>query len=141
MKRFILVFFFIFIFRDAALPPGEGAEDDLESTIAYLLNYVSESECIFIRNGREHEAEEASRHMKRKYEHYKKEIKTPEDFIRLAGTKSILSGRPYMVRMKGGKEITCSSFLENALEEYRKSIIEPKKKSGENSTAADSTAK
>lgn len=140
MKHFILVYFFMLILCDAVLPQEEREEEDLEQTIAYILNYVSDSECIFIRNGREHKAEEASRHMKRKYEHYKKNIKTPEDFIRLAGTKSILSGRPYMVRMKDGREITCAEWLGNALDEYRESINELKKKGEEHSPAADSSA-
>lgn len=140
MKHLVLMFFITLLFCDTALSQEVKTEEDLEQTVSYLLNYVSDSECIFIRNGREHTAEEASRHMNRKYEHYKKKIKTPEDFIRLAGTKSILSGRPYMVRMKDGNEIPCAEWLCKALEEYRKSMIESKEKSGEHQPADDSSS-
>ncbi len=96
---------------------------DTIQIIEYLLKFVEESECVFIRNGREHDSKKAARHMKRKYEHFKDEIKTPEDFIRLAGTRSTVSGKPYEVRLKNGKEELSSSWLQKALEDYRSSTL------------------
>ncbi|MGD9032945.1 MAG: DUF5329 family protein [Desulfobacteraceae bacterium] len=95
------------------------AEQDLESTITYLLAYVKGADVVFIRNDREHTPREASAHMRRKYEHFQDQIKTPEDFILLAGTKSLITGKAYQVRMKDGKTMLTQKWLEDALEKYR----------------------
>ena len=94
--------------------------EDLDGVICYLLQYVRNSEVIFIRNNREHTAHEAEDHMRKKYQYFKEQIKTPEDFIQFAGTKSLLSGRLYRVRLKNGKTMLSQKWLEAALEEYRK---------------------
>ncbi len=94
--------------------------EDLEAVIRYLLQYVQNSEVVFIRNNREYSAHEAEDHIRKKYQHFKEQIKTPEDFIQFAGTKSLLSGRQYRVRLKNGKTMLSQKWLEIALEEYRK---------------------
>lgn len=96
------------------------AEEDLQSTITYLLAYVKNADVIFIRNNREHTPEEAAAHMRRKYEHFKDQIKTPEDFILLAGAKSLMTGKAYQVRMKDGKTLLTQKWLEDALAKYRR---------------------
>ena len=96
------------------------AEEALDFTITYLLAYVKNSDVVFIRNNREHTPDEAAAHMRRKYEHFKDQIKTPEDFILLAGTKSLMTGKAYQVRMKDGKTILTQKWLEDALAKYRK---------------------
>jgi hypothetical protein len=58
--------------------------------------------------------------MRKKYQHFKEQVKTPEDFIKFAGTKSLLSGRPYRVRLKNGKTMLSQKWLEITLQEYRK---------------------
>lgn len=97
-------------------PPSE----DLKRTITYLLDTVVQSGCTFIRNGKSHTSKEAAEHMKVKYENFKKEIHTPEDFIRLTATKSVLTGQLYRVRTKDGKEVKSADWLSKALEDYRK---------------------
>ena len=95
------------------------AEEELESTIAYLLAYVKNADVVFIRNNREHTPDEAAAHMRRKYEHFKDQIKTPEDFILLAGSKSLMTGQAYQVRLKDGETMLMQKWLEDALEKYR----------------------
>jgi hypothetical protein len=95
------------------------AEGDLESTITYLLEYVKNAEVVFIRNDREHMPDEAAANMRRKYEYFKDQIRTPEDFIRLAGTKSLMTGKAYQVRMKDGRTMLTQKWLEDALYKYR----------------------
>jgi hypothetical protein len=58
--------------------------------------------------------------MRRKYARFKDQIKTPEDFILLAGTKSLITGKPYQVRMKDGKTMLTQTWLEDVLATYRK---------------------
>lgn len=115
----------------AVLAPGTraAAKENLEETVQYLLQVVEKSDLVFIRNGEKHSPTNAAAHMRKKYEHFrkKKKVKTPEDFIKLAGTKSLLSGKPYSVRMKNGKTVPCGKWLRDALERYRKKKARQKK--------------
>src|SRR6266576_247642 len=95
--------------------------EDLNQAVGYLLDFVAKSDCNFIRNGKSYPPKEASEHLKGKYEHCRKEIKTPEDFIRLAARKSLVSGQAYRVKSKDGKAIECATWLGKILEDYRKS--------------------
>ena len=67
--------------------------------IDYLLSYLAESGCTFIRNGDEHEAKEARDHLEMKSNHVKKRIKTAGDFIDKIGSKSSMSRKPYEVQV------------------------------------------
>jgi hypothetical protein len=93
--------------------------ESLEQTIDYLLDYVAKSNAAFIRNGETHTPAEAVAHIKAKYEHFKSEIKTPEDFIRLSASKSLLTGKPYLVRTADGKEMHLDAWLTEALKHHR----------------------
>ncbi|MEO5702501.1 MAG: DUF5329 family protein [Gammaproteobacteria bacterium] len=97
------------------------AAENLQKTIKHLLAVVANSNHTFIRNGEAHTGKEAAQHMQAKYKHFKHKIKTPEDFIRLAASKSIMSGRPYLVKI-GSKEIRADRWLLSVLEEYRESV-------------------
>lgn len=95
------------------------AGESLEQTINYLLNYIATSQVTFIRNGAAHTPAEGVEHVRAKYEHFKNEIKTPEDFIRLAATKSLLSSQPYLVKLEGSKERRLDEWLNEALKAHR----------------------
>ena len=118
MKPSALILAFI-LSVTLSLSDVNGSED-VDKVIKYLLDYVREADVIFIRNGKEHSPQAAAGHMEKKLEHFRDEIETPEDFIRLTGTKSILSGKPYLVRFPDGEEIKSKEWLEKALEQYRK---------------------
>jgi hypothetical protein len=95
------------------------ATESLEETVNYLIDHVAKSDATFIRNGVSHTPAEAVAHIKAKYGHFKSEIKTPEDFIRLAASKSLLTGKPYLVRTPDGKETRLDVWLTEALKQYR----------------------
>jgi hypothetical protein len=95
------------------------AAESLDQTIDYLINYIGNSKATFIRNGTSYTPAEAVDHIKAKYAHFKKDIKTPEDFIRLAATKSFLTGKPYLVRTPEGKEMHLDEWLTEALKAHR----------------------
>jgi hypothetical protein len=101
------------------LTPDKARAESLEKTIDYLLDYVAKSDVTFVRNGQTHTPPQAVDHIKAKYEHFKKEIKTPEDFIRLSASKSLLTGQPYLVRTKDGKEMHLDAWLTDALKKHR----------------------
>ncbi len=102
-----------------------GQTDSVDTTVQHLLDYVAASGLTFIRNSSEYTAREASGHMQKKYAHFKEKIKTPEDFIRLCATKSILSGKPYMVITRQGGVIRTSEWLTTELKRYRNSTATP----------------
>ena len=101
------------------LSPHLLASESLEQTIDYLLDHVAKSDATFIRNGNPHTAQEAFDHIKAKYEHFKAQIKTPEDFIRLTASKSLVSGKPYLVHTPDGKEMRLDEWLAAALKDHR----------------------
>jgi len=103
-----------------ALSTARASTENVDDTITYLLDHVAKSDCAFIRNGQVHTGLEASVHFKAKYDHFKPEIKTPEDFIRLTATKSLITGTAYLVKPLTGPAIPCADWLGQALADYRK---------------------
>lgn len=97
------------------------AESEVASqkAIEYLLTTVERSDLTFIRNGKSYTPKEAAAHLKAKYDYFRGKIESPEDFIRLAGSKSELSGRPYQVQTRDGQLVTSAEWLLHVLAEYR----------------------
>jgi len=104
---------------------GDGPEqqpEDVDLAIQFLLKHVADSGLIFIRNSERHNAIDAAGHMNRKYEYFRDKIKTPEDFILRSATKSLLSGKPYLVILGNGEEVRTSDWLLRALTVYRRGL-------------------
>ena len=97
-----------------------GAEGSLEQTIQFLLDRVATADATFIRHGESHTATAPAAHMKAKAEHFKAQIKTPEDLIRLAASNSLIIGKPYLIRPKVGKEERVAVWLTALLHEPRR---------------------
>src|SRR5437879_5390558 len=112
--RLLLALVFVFSFRTHTF-----AAESMEQTVDYLIDYVGKSNATFIRNGISHTPAEVVAQIKAKYEHFKSEIKTPEDFIRLSASKSLLTGKPYLVRTPDGKEMHLDAWLTDALKQHR----------------------
>jgi hypothetical protein len=111
------VVFFLLVPAD-----GQGGQaDPVDQTIQYLIARVARSDLTFIRNSEHHTGQQASEHMQKKYEHFRSEIKTPEDFIDLCASRSLLTGKPYLVINEQGETIRTSDWLVAALREYRNS--------------------
>ena len=118
-QRVALILLPVVLTVTAASTGAEPGSDSLAGAIDYLISYVKNSDCIFIRNGREHSGRDAVVHIQRKYAHFRDEIKTPEDFIRLTATKSLLTGKPYLVKTPEGVTLTSEDWLLEALQSYR----------------------
>ena len=100
---------------------GAAADKQVENTpetIAYLIDAVAKSHLTFIRNGERHSSDEAAAHISKKYAYFKAQIKTPEDFIRLGASKSLFSGKPYLVETDHG-EVPTEEWLCQILARYR----------------------
>jgi hypothetical protein len=100
--------------------PSIATNGGLDDTVQILLTRVSESGYVFIRNGKEHNARDAAKHMRRKYEHFEDEIETPEQFIEFAATKSMMTGRRYRIRLADGTEMDTSDWLLDELAALRR---------------------
>ena len=97
------------------LAPGALAETD--ERVEYLLDYIADSGCTFVREGERQEAAAAAAYLRARYELDQRHIKSAEQFIdRLAGANS-LDGQPYVVTC-GGKTQTSREWLNEALVTY-----------------------
>lgn len=107
---------FLFFCLTAALPAESG--EGVRQEINHLLQYIESSGCMFIRNSKESTPAEARAHIQKKYDHFRDRVKTTEDFIKYAATKSTISGKPYKVRCNG-QETRTADWLHTELEKFR----------------------
>ena len=97
-------------------PPTLAVSPEVE--IDHLLVFIAGSPCAFIRNGVAYDGAQAVSHIKDKYEHYRDDIHTAEDFIALAASKSAMSGKPYLVRCDAA-EMLAAEWLTQELGAFR----------------------
>ncbi|MCE5333541.1 MAG: DUF5329 domain-containing protein [Desulfobacteraceae bacterium] len=123
MKATKIIFFSICILLSYCFSAnGEivgNQQEKTEKLSAYLIDQVAKSHLIFTRNGTEYSSLEAAAHIRNKYEHFKSRIKTPEDFIHVCASKSLVSGKPYLVSTAQGK-IPVEKWLGEILIEHEK---------------------
>jgi hypothetical protein len=107
---------FLLIVATVLVPMESQADTEIE--IKHIIEYIENSKCTFIRNGKEYNTKEALVHIQNKYKYTKRWIKSAEDFIKYTATKSSMSGRPYTVRCDG-REILCAEWLSEELKRFR----------------------
>ena len=100
-------------FSYADVPTSQKPEVD------HLIQFVATTECMFERNGKKYDGERASKHIKRKYKHFRDEITTTEEFIEYSATKSTVSGKSYLVYCAQDDPIESSAWLLEDLAQYR----------------------
>ena len=110
--RILIVYFFL-------LSSASVFSENSENEIRHLLDYVKDSEAQFIRNGKIYNSEKAAEHLLKKKEHFKKNIHSAEDFIRLTATKSLFTGESYSIRTADGTTAESAKWLMDALKRYR----------------------
>jgi hypothetical protein len=111
MKIFLLLF--LTLYSLYAQPPSYKQE------IQHLLNYVQKTDCSYIRNGESHNGDEARKHIQMKYNYFKDDIHSAEDFIRLSATKSTMWGNKYYIVCPHQNKIPSSQWLLQELHRYR----------------------
>ena len=88
--------------------------------IEALLHYVATLDgATFIRNGSAHTPAEAEAHLRLKWDRQKDQVVTAEDFIRLCATQSSVSGQPYLIRFRDGREEEAAIVLTRRLATLR----------------------
>lgn len=95
------------------LPRSLSESQKIEALIAELAKLEG---ATFVRNGKRHTVDEAISHMRMKWKWKASEIKTAEEFIRVAATKSSTSGERYMIIFAGGEEIASADWFRQQLQ-------------------------
>ncbi len=108
-----LLFFALATAVGADVPRAQRAE------VEHLVAFIADSDCAMRRNGKVHDAAEAAAHVRRKYEHFRDEIASTEDFIARAATRSLVSGRPYAVLCPGQPDRPAGDWLLDELAAFR----------------------
>jgi hypothetical protein len=103
------------------LAPNASAERSpvAQEEINHLIAFVENSGLHFIRNGSEHDAKASADHLRDKLGQAGARVKSADDFIVGVASKSYLSGKPYLVRMRDGKEQPTGPWLSEELARYR----------------------
>ena len=93
---------------------------DQVKEVNHLLAFVKNSGCIINRNGTDHPAEKGVSHIEMKYDYFRDDIKSTEDFIEYSATKSTMSGDYYTVSCPGKKIIRTQDWLMVELKQFRR---------------------
>ncbi|QSX78131.1 YfeK family protein [Agrilutibacter solisilvae] len=102
----------------AAPVPAAAARSEIEHLIAQL----GRSGCSFQRNGSWHDAAEAEKHLRRKYEWLRDHdrIVSAEQFIEDGASRSSMTGRAYQVRCPGQAAQPSARWLRDRLQALRR---------------------
>lgn len=122
MKRF-LVFALAVIFSSHWLPAQAAPPAIAVDEINYLLGFIERSGCKFYRNGTWYDSHRAQSHLRDKYNYLaaRDRIKTADDFIEQAATRSSMSGLEYQIQCEAGPVVPSGLWLRTALTGYRSS--------------------
>jgi hypothetical protein len=96
------------------------AQDSGEvAKIRYLIESVETLPgATFIRNGDEYDAKKAADHLRLKLKTAGNRVKTAEDFIRLCGSKSSVTGKAYRIRFSDGTTLDAETFFRKRLKAF-----------------------
>lgn len=97
----------------ADVPPETRYEVD------HLIEFVSNTPCQIDRNWTNHSGTEAIVHIQQKYDYFKDNIQTTEQFIEYSAAKSTMTGRDYLLKCKGQRSIKTRDWLKQELQKYR----------------------
>ena len=87
--------------------------------IQYLIISVETMKgAKFLRNGREYDARAAADHLRLKLKMAGNSVKTADDFIKLCGARSSLTGEVYRVRLATGTVMVTEVFFRNKLKSF-----------------------
>jgi hypothetical protein len=96
------------------------AQDSSEAAkIRYLIGSVEALQGMtFLRNGGKYDARKAADHLRLKLKTAGNRVKTAEDFIRLCGSKSSVSGEAYRMRFPDGTTMYAGAFFRERLKTF-----------------------
>lgn len=87
--------------------------------IEYLISSVATLQnAQFVRNGTSYDGKTAADHLRLKLKNAGSKIATVDDFIRLCGTGSSVSGIPYTIRFADGTRLNADVYFRQKLALY-----------------------
>ena len=87
--------------------------------VDHLTGFIKSSSCIFNRNGTDYPAAEVIDHIMTKYDYFRGDISSTEEFIEYSATKSTMSGKYYTVSCGDEKTIRVKDWLLAELDRFR----------------------
>jgi len=114
MKKYLLMFGLVF-----SSAVNADVASDKKHEIDHLVGFVKTSSCQIIRNGQQHDGNEAIAHIQKKYNYYRDKISSAEQFIEYSATKSTMSKKYYMVACGDQQPIKAKDWLLIELKKYR----------------------
>ena len=114
--KFILISTILFLLFGSA---ADCHADDADG-IEFIINAVGTSDCVFIRNGKEHAADDAEAHLRMKYRRGKKWVTSAETFINRIASKSSFSGKPYLMQCGQEDPQPAADWMMKKLSEFKR---------------------
>jgi hypothetical protein len=108
------------------LLPLSALADTAEAEIDNLLSSIGRSDCVFIRNGKRHNAADAEDHLRMKLRRGKRYVTTAETFIERLASSSSMSKKPYYIECPGQEMMPSGQWLMQRLDELRENPVEGK---------------
>jgi len=95
----------------AQTPAASSEKELIEKLLAHIAGLEGAS---FFRNGKEFDAKSASEYLRGKWGNVEGVV-TADDFITKVASVSSSSGKPYLIRLKGGQTQKCGDYLRGVL--------------------------
>lgn len=99
--------------------PAANGEDTMNLEIDYLLDTVAASDCVFIRNGSEHDGDSARDHLNLKRRRGKRYFSSADEFIDRLASSSSWSDKPYHIRCGEEDQQLAKDWFTAVLDDYR----------------------
>ena len=90
-----------------------------QARIDFLLHEVETAKgVVFVRNGSEHDAASAAKHLRMKLDYAGNRVKTAEEFVKYCASESSLTHQRYTVRLPNGKTLDAAEYFTAKLREF-----------------------
>ncbi len=111
--KIVIIYLLVLNAADADVPSEQVKE------VNHLISFVKNSGCIINRNGTDHPAAKGISHIEKKYDYFRDDINSTEEFIEYSATKSTMSGDYYTVSCPGKETIRTQDWLMAELKRFR----------------------
>ncbi len=118
-KRISTVLIVLFLLAPGSFVAAEEPIAEAQGEIAYLLEYVADSDMRFERGTASYSARKAAKHLRKKYAYAADEITSADDFILRLASRSWLTGTEYRVVAPDGTRLSARQWLTSALRAHR----------------------
>lgn len=107
--------FIVFLGACTLAAPALAQDASQRELIEKLLAHIASLEgASFYRNGKEYDAKSAAEYLKGKWGNVEGVV-TADDFITKVASVSSSSGKPYLIKLKGGQAQKCGDYLRGFL--------------------------